>query len=83
MKATSLKKRIAAVRQRKALKAPTPVQAKTVHSKKLFRAFKKPAKVMQEWDMEMAFDPMPSETCLNFDTSIQNEEMCDAEWWRW
>jgi hypothetical protein len=87
MKATSLKKRIAAVRLNRALKdktaAPAPVQAKTVHSKKLFRAFKKPAKVMQEY--ERVWRIMPSEECLAFDTMVleENTEKCDTEWWIW
>ena len=87
MKATSLKKRIAAVRLNRALKdktaAPAPVQAKAVHSKKLFRAFKKPAKVMQEY--ERVWRIMPSEECLAFDTMVleENTEKCDTEWWIW
>ena len=52
-----------------------------MHSKKLFRAFKKPAKLMKDW--ESAWDPMPNEVCLAFDTMVleENAEMCDAEWW--
>ena len=58
------------------LAAPKPV-----HSKKLFKAFKKPAKVMQSLE-DMRWDPMPSAECLAFDTMVtkENAEKCDLEW---
>ena len=36
---------------------------------------------MKDW--ESAWDPMPNEVCLAFDTMVleENAEMCDAEWW--
>lgn len=38
---------------------------------------------MKDW--ESAWDPMPNEVCLAFDTMVleENAEMCDAEWWIW
>ena len=38
---------------------------------------------MKDW--ESAWDPMPNEVCLAFDTMVleANAEMCDAQWMNW